>query len=145
MAESSDPDRFAGVTLPDGESRDVRVVEGHLFVCEGCCCGNRDKGVPKVPLAAFKEQWKARGIRRRLHLSISSCLGPCAVANVVLVSIFGRTLWLHSIHTEAQVSAIYDYVERMLARRAFVPPEGALAQLTFQRYASEDPSEEHPI
>ncbi len=96
-----------------------------------------DKGVAEVPLAAFKKQWKERGIRRRVHLSISGCLGPCAVANVVLIAMFGRILWLHSIHTEAQVFAIYDYLERMLAEQAFVPPGGELAQLTFQRYASE--------
>ena len=84
VAERWEADRFANVILPDGETREVRVVEGHLFVCEGCCCGNADKGVPEVPRAAFKKEWKERGIRRRVHLSISGCLGPCAVANVVI-------------------------------------------------------------
>ena len=64
VAERWEADRFANVILPDGETREVRVVEGHLFVCEGCCCGNADKGVPEVPRAAFKKEWKERGIRR---------------------------------------------------------------------------------
>ena len=59
------------------------------------------------------------------------------MANVVLISIFGRALWLHSIQSDAQVSAIYDYIERMLGERSFIPPGGELARLTFQRYVSE--------
>ena len=91
-----------------------------------------------MPLDAFKTQWKKRGIRRRVHLSISACLGPCAVANVVLLSIFGRSQWFHSIDSDEQVSAIYDYVELLLAQQRFLPPTGELARFAFQRYASED-------
>jgi len=104
-------------------------------VCEGCCCGNVDKGFAKVPLAAFKNEWNERGIRRRVHLSVSGCLGPCAVANVVQATIFGRTLWLHSVETEAQVTAIYDYIERVLADGTFSAPDGELAKHIFRRYA----------
>lgn len=135
--EGSVPDRFVDVTRADGDVREVRVVEGHVFVCEGCCCGNVEKGVPKVPLEAFKGQWKARGIRRRVHLTIAGCLGPCAVANVVLLVLYGRTVWLHSIDSPEQVTEIYDYVERTLAAEEYVPLEGWLAHHEFDRYSCE--------
>ena len=60
------------VVRPSGEKKKVRVQDGHLFLCAtGCCCGRTDKGFPSLPLAEFKSQWKARGIRRRFHLTVS--------------------------------------------------------------------------
>ena len=76
----------------------IRVQDGHLFVCNGCCCGRTEKGFPALPLEEFKQQWKKRGFRRRFHLTISGCLGPCPLANVVLLQFRGRSMWFHSIN-----------------------------------------------
>ena len=95
------------ITRADGVSKEIRVQDGHLFVCHGCCCGNTDKGFPPLPLDEFKRQWKERGIRRRFHLTISGCLGPCPLANVVLIVFRGRSVWLHSINRPADVDLIY--------------------------------------
>lgn len=130
-------ERFVDVLRPDGESREVRVLDGQIFVCRGCCCGNVERGFPAVPLEAFKGQWKGRGIRRRVHLTIAGCLGPCAVANVVLLVLYGRTVWLHSIDAPVQVTAIFDYVERTLDAGTFIPLDEFLAPFEFTRYAFE--------
>jgi cobaltochelatase CobN len=72
------------IPLAGGDTRKLRVQDGHLFVCcKGCCCGRTEKGFSFLALEEFKRQWKARGIRRRFHLTISGCLGPCTLANVV--------------------------------------------------------------
>ncbi len=81
VTEGGTNDRLVEVTRADGEECEVRVLDGHLFVCKACCCGNVGRGFPEVPLEEFKSQWEARGIRRRVHLTVSGCLGPCAVAN----------------------------------------------------------------
>ena len=57
------------VTREDGVARQIRIQDGQLFVCNGCCCGRTDKGFPALPVDEFKQQWKKRGIRRRLHLN----------------------------------------------------------------------------
>jgi cobaltochelatase CobN len=93
-----------------------------------------DKGLPAVPLDEFKQQWKARGIRRRFHLTISGCLGPCPLANVVLIQFHGQSVWLHSVNNAADVTLIYDYVERMLAADAYLDPPPSLSSRHFQRY-----------
>ncbi len=139
--EGSAHDRFVDVVRTDGEESEVRVLEGHVFVCKGCCCGNVERGIPQVPLEEFKSQWKARGIRHRVHLTISGCLGPCAVANVVLLLLYGRTVWLHSIDSPDQVTAIYDYVERTLATEDYLPLDGSLAPYEFTRYTFEPSAE----
>ena len=134
MIDRMDVDRFTQVVPADGKKRELRVLEGHIFVCKGCCCGNVERGIPEVPLEEFKSQWKARGIRRRIHLTISGCLGPCPVANVVLLLVYGRAVWLHSIDSASQVNAIYDYIERMLASGEYLPLDGFLTLYVFNRY-----------
>ena len=122
------------VTRADGVSKEIRIHDGHLFVCNGCCCGRTEKGFPELPLEAFKSQWKRRGFRRRFHLTISGCLGPCPLANVVLLQFRGVSLWLHSINHGSDVELIYDYVERMLQAESYLDPPDALADRRFQRY-----------
>jgi nitrile hydratase accessory protein len=125
------------VTRADGVSKQIRVQDGHLFVCNGCCCGRTEKGFPPLPLEEFKQQWKKRGFRRRFHLTISGCLGPCPLANVVLLQFGGRSLWFHSINHVEDVDSIYNFVERALQAdtNLDVPPE--LASRQFQRYLSD--------
>jgi cobaltochelatase CobN len=93
-----------------------------------------DKGFPPLPLDEFKRQWKERGIRRRFHLTISGCLGPCPLANVILIQFLGRSVWLHSINHPEDVDLVYAYVEQMLLADAYLDPPAALAQRHFQRY-----------
>ena len=129
--------RFTEATRFDGESKTIRVVEGHLFVCQGCCCGNTEAGNPPVPLDRFKKEWKERGIRSRIHLTVSGCLGPCSVPNIVLLMYRGETVWFHSINSNYEVVLIYDYLERLLQLNRFVPPQEPLSRKVFQRYVTD--------
>jgi nitrile hydratase accessory protein len=122
------------IARADGALKRIRIQDGHLFVCKGCCCGQTEKGFPPLPLEEFKHQWKKRGIRRRFHLTISGCLGPCALANVILIQFHGQSVWLHSINSPEDVSLIYAYVEQMLAGESYLDPPAALARRHFQRY-----------
>src|SRR6478609_10832805 len=122
------------ITRADGVAKEIRIQDGHLFVCQGCCCGRTDKGFPPLPLDEFKRQWKQRGIRRRFHLTISGCLGPCPLANVVLLEFHGRSLWFHSINQPEDVNVIYDYVERMLVAGMIMDVPEVLKSRLFVRY-----------
>jgi cobaltochelatase CobN len=137
------PNRFVYVKRGDGEVKKTRVLEGQLFVCQGCCCGNTERGMPSLPLAEFKQQWKDRGVRLRVHLTITGCLGPCPLANVVLILFAGESVWLHSINTLEHVTAIYDYLESMLAAEKYLPPPGRLADCHFNRYIFDTAADEH--
>ncbi len=122
------------VTRADGVAKEIRIHDGHLFICNGCCCGRTDKGFPPLALDDFKKQWKQRGIRRRLHLTISGCLGPCPLANVVMLQFRGKTQWFHSINQPEDVNLIYDHVERMLVAESDLDLPQALASRLFERY-----------
>lgn len=127
---------FTSVVGEDGEIKTSRVVEGQLFVCKGCCCGNVEGGKPAVPLPRFKHEWKVRGMRTRVHLTLSGCLGPC-IANVVLFVYRGQTVWFHSVNSESDVVLICDYIETVLDQSSFKLPTGPLAEKIFNRYVSD--------
>jgi len=139
MAQSQTDDRYNApihqIKLADGEDRKIRVQDGHLFVCgTGCCCGRTEKDFPFLPLDELKLQWKDRGIRRRFHLTVAGCLGPCTLANVVLILFQGKSIWLHSISSTEDVTQLYDYAEAMMQADRYLEPPPELAAKHFQRY-----------
>src|SRR5438132_13611832 len=99
----------------DGRLVNVARFRGQLFVCaDGGCCGRIEDGFAPVPRELFHEEWERRRLRNVVHLTTGGCLGPCALANVVLLLFDGQALWFHSIDSSALVYALYDYVEQLL-------------------------------
>lgn len=136
-----------------GESKDViaraddRLTHlpkrvGQVFVCAaGCCCGHMDRGFAPVPVQLYEREW----VRRKLatiQLTASGCLGACSAANVVMLLFYGRAVWFHSFNTEAQVVALFDYIEQMVSAQSYLPPPAPLAEYHFTAFTWEPPSGE---
>lgn len=119
----------------DGKPIFLAPKRGHLLVCaRGCCCGHTERGIAAVPIDFYKDEYKRRKIRDRVQLTMSGCLGPCPLANVVLLLFDGKPLWFQSINRPGQIVALYDYLERMLAANRYLPPPPDLAECTFNYY-----------
>jgi hypothetical protein len=86
-----------------------RLVIGHVTVCQGWCCGNIANGRPPVPVDWLEKEWRARGLLKRAQLTISGCLGPCDLPNVVTISDDSGTQWLGGITEFDQYLAIVDW------------------------------------
>jgi cobaltochelatase CobN len=130
--ESTEVTRRNLVVRPDGRRINVMRSRGHLFVCAtGCCCGRTEGGFPSVPTDLYHQEWERRRLRNAVHLTVAGCLGPCALANVVLLVIDGQALWYHSVNSEALVRALYDHIEALLGASVAVPALPALAALQF--------------
>ena len=120
------------VLRADGKGINVFRRPGQLFVCaKGCCCGLTDRGHDPVPEELYHSEWERRRLRNKVHLTIGGCLGPCALANVVMLLFAGRESWFHTITSDAQVLAIYDYLEAMVAAGRYLPPPLALQPNAF--------------
>jgi nitrile hydratase accessory protein len=120
------------VVRPDGRLVNVARSRGQLFVCaSGCCCGRVEDGFAPVPTELFHREWERRRLRNVVHLTIGGCLGPCALANVVLLLFDGQAQWYHSINRDGLVLALYDHVDRMLEADGVRPPPPALAPYHF--------------
>ena len=127
------------VTRADGKLVNVARKTGQLFVCaNGCCCGHTDHGFPLVPEELYHNEWVGRGLRNKVHLSMGGCLGPCPLANVVMLLFDGRALWFHSFHSEQQVLDLYDYIEAMLAAQGYLAPPPSLTPYHFTAFNWDD-------
>jgi nitrile hydratase accessory protein len=120
------------VIRADGRLVNVARPRGQLFVCAtGCCCGRTEDGFAAVPTELFHHEWERRRLRNVVHLTIGGCLGPCALANVVLLLFDGQAQWFHSVNADALVHALYEHVERMLEAGGVLPPPPTLAPYHF--------------
>lgn len=89
-----------------------RKVIAQVFVCQGCCCGQVERGRPEVPAEWLKQEWRKRGLLKRVQLTISGCLGPCDVPNVVTVVTQEKTVWLGNINRQDQYQSLLDWASR---------------------------------
>ena len=60
----------------------------------------------------LKQEWKGRGLLKRVQLTISGCLGPCDVPNVIAIFLEGRTVWLGKITRRDQYQCLLDWATR---------------------------------
>jgi hypothetical protein len=108
-----------------------RVVIAHVLVCLGCCCGNTDKGNPPVPVDWLKAQWKQRKLLRTVHLSISGCLGPCDVKNVVTILTPRETIWLGELLEQADYEELLQWATLCVREERLFPLPARLAHRQF--------------
>ncbi|HTC93559.1 MAG TPA: (2Fe-2S) ferredoxin domain-containing protein [Terriglobales bacterium] len=98
--------------MKDNALKTKRLVIGQLSVCTGCCCGQTERGLPPVPVEWLKEEWRKRGLLKRLQLSISGCLGPCDLPNVVVITHSSGTTWLGELTEFNQYHSLVEWASR---------------------------------
>ncbi len=98
-----------------------RQVPAHIMVCNGCCCGQTHKGHPPVPVDWLKQEFKSRKLLRKVHLSISGCLGPCDTPNVITINYGGVTRWFGHLTEFWQYEAILDWASESAAAGSLLP------------------------
>ena len=90
----------------------------HIVVCRGCCCG-RQRRHPDVDhdghLKMLRQTRDHTG--RTVPILVSSCLGPCAEGNIVVVhpSAEGRRrgtrpIWLGFLNSDAAFGELTDWI-----------------------------------
>ena len=89
-----------------------RRVIGQMIVCQGCCCGATHKDRPAVPADWLKEEWRRRGLLKRFQLTVSGCVGPCDVPNVVVVHAETGSQWLGNITEFEQYRELMEWAAR---------------------------------
>src|ERR1035437_7186188 len=92
-----------------------RLVIGQVLICQGCCCGAEERGRPEVPVEWLKAEWRRRGLLKRLQLTISGCLGPCDVPNVVVITSGTKTDWYGNITGREMYRDILEWASSSVA------------------------------
>jgi len=127
------------VKRSDGKMIQVVPKHGHLFVCAlGCCCGHTEDGFARIPIELYHSEWERRKLRNTIHLTQTTCLGQCALANVVLLILDGRMMWFHSIESEAQVLALFDFIESIRKNNSPLAPPLLLKDKVFDGFTANE-------
>lgn len=122
--------------LPVETRRDT--VYGQLMCCQGCCCGRTDRGFPALPVEWIKERWKSRKLNNAVQLTISGCLGPCDVANVVcVVTSTGEMIWLGGLTEHWQYEQLVEWAERSQDQGYLATLPSELSRHIFQRFQTD--------
>lgn len=114
------------------QKQTVRRVVAQVLVCNGCCCGRVEKGKPEVPVDWLKAEWKKQGLLKRVQLTITACLGPCDVPNVVSLVHEDGSVWLGSISRRDQYAALIEWAVRSRDLGTFAALPEELAAHTMQ-------------
>jgi len=117
----------------------ARAALAQVACCVGCCCGRVDRGFPPVPVERIKEVWKREKLNRTVQLTISGCLGPCDMANVILVMTAAGTEWFGGIEDEGVFTEVIDWARACHAACAVLPLPAALERHRFCRFAAASP------
>ncbi|MBK9171118.1 MAG: (2Fe-2S) ferredoxin domain-containing protein [Bryobacterales bacterium] len=112
----------------------TRKTFAQVLVCVGCCCGRTDKGHPEVPVDWLKQEWRRRLLPKKVHLTISGCLGPCDATNVVLVMMGDRPVWLGGLEHREHYAALADWASACDQAGGLVPLPASLARFRMERF-----------
>ena len=115
------------------------TVLGQLIFCEGCCCGRTDRGFPAWPKDLVKARWKELKLNNTIQLTISGCLGPCDVANVVcLMPALGDSIWLGGLSQASQYELLIAWAESCQIQQRLLNFPAAFDPYRFARFARAD-------
>jgi hypothetical protein len=126
--------------MPDPQPalKTKRLVIGHVSVCRGCCCGDTLRGKPEVPVEWLKREWRHRGLPKNVHLTISGCLGPCDLSNVVSISSTAGTVWLGSLHEFRNYAALLKWASASRGAGHLLPLPEELTEFRFNPFRTEN-------
>ena len=116
-----------------------RKILAHVTVCRGCCCGAVERGKAAVPVEWMKEEWKARGLKKRIQLTVSGCLGPCDISNVVSISSTEGTVWLGRLGRFSDYAALLEWSSSCNEAGQLLALPVQLSALRFNPFVTEGP------
>lgn len=105
-----------------------------VLICIGCCCGRPDRGKPEVPVDWLKAEWKAARLNPYIQLTISGCLGPCDLPNVVAVLTESGQQWLGQLNQREHFEALLQWGRACREAQRLEPPPLVLRERLFNRF-----------
>jgi cobaltochelatase CobN len=105
-----------------------------VLVCVGCCCGRVERGKPEVPVDWLKAQWKAARLNPYIQLTISGCLGPCDLPNVVAVLTATGQQWIGQLDRQEHYEALVQWGRACGAAQHVEPLPPMLTERVFRRF-----------
>jgi cobaltochelatase CobN len=90
----------------------------------------------------IKAIWKAEKLNRSVQLTISGCLGPCDLPNVVVLVTAQGTQWFGRFVTDLDYDALIAWARACHEAGEIVPLPEMLEGLRLERFAAEPVAQE---
>ena len=101
--------------------RTRRQPLAQIVLCQGCCCGQTERGLPAVPLDWLKPIWKSEKLNKVVQLSVSGCLGPCDLPNVCTIITPDEQAWYGRLTTREDYAVLLHWARQCRERGAVLP------------------------
>ena len=108
-----------------------------VMVCVGCCCGQVERGRSEVPIYELKSLWKNYGLRKKVQLTVSGCLGPCDMHNVALLMSASGQIWLGNLRKKAHFNALVEWAREVIQKGSEARLPQILEPHQFERWESD--------
>src|SRR5262245_11294097 len=118
--------------------RTRRKPLAQIVLCQGCCCGQTERGLPAVPLDWLKPLWKAEKLNKVVQLTVSGCLGPCDLPNVCCIATPQEQTWYGRLTTREDYAVLLEWARRCQAQGELLPVPSELDHLRFERWPGDD-------
>ncbi len=119
-----------------GKTATSSLKRAQVMVCKGCCCGQVDRGRSEVPIDDLKSLWKNYGLRKKVQLTISGCLGPCDMHNVALLMSDRGQIWLGNLRERAEFEALAEWAHEVIQKGPEARLPNILEPHRFERWES---------
>lgn len=90
-----------------------------------------------MPEEWLRAEWRLRRLLKNVHLSISGCLGPCDVANVVKINSAQGEIWLGDLREFHQYHDLADWASACHQAGNVLPLPASLAGLQLDIYRAQ--------
>jgi cobaltochelatase CobN len=118
--------------------RTRRKPLAQIVLCQGCCCGQTERGLPAVPLGWLKPLWKAEKLNKVVQLTVSGCLGPCDLPNVCCIQTPQEQAWYGRLTTQEDYAVLVSWTRRCRDEGDLQPFPAELEHLRFERWPGKD-------
>jgi cobaltochelatase CobN len=120
--------------------RTRRKPLAQIVLCQGCCCGQTERGLPAVPLDWLKPLWKSEKLNKIVQLTVSGCLGPCDLPNVCCIVTPEGLTWYGRLTTREDYAVLVSWARRCREQAALQPLPAELEHLRFERWPGDNDS-----
>lgn len=117
-----------------------RMALAQVMLCQGCCCGRVDRGFPAVPVEQVKQWWRDHKLNKTIQLTISGCLGPCDLANVVAIALPWGIEWYGGLTELGEYERLCEWANECHRQRSLLTRPACLESKRFVRF-SDAPAE----
>jgi cobaltochelatase CobN len=121
--------------------RTRRKPLAQIVLCQGCCCGQTERGLPEVPLDWLKPIWKGEKLNKSVQLTVSGCLGPCDLPNVCCIVTPEEQAWYGRLSTQEDYAVLLNWARRCREQGELQPLPTELEHLRFERWPSDEESQ----